>query len=33
VDENSTRNQKIARQRQIYLGSGKRDYIPLHRRA
>ena len=27
------KDQKIARPRQIYLGSGKREYIPLHRRA
>ena len=27
------KDQKIARPRQIYLGSGKREYVPLHRRA
>ena len=27
------KDQKISRPRQIYLGSGKRDYVPLHRRA
>jgi citrate synthase len=27
------KDQKIARPRQIYLGSGKREYTPLHRRA
>ena len=27
------KDQKIARPRQIYLGPGKREYVPLHRRA
>ena len=27
------KDQKIARPRQIYLGSAKREYVPLHRRA
>ena len=27
------KDQKISRPRQIYLGSGKREYVPLHRRA
>ena len=27
------KDQKIARPRQVYLGSGKREYVPLHRRA
>jgi citrate synthase len=27
------KDQKIARPRQIYLGSGKREYVPLHRRS
>jgi citrate synthase len=26
------KDQKIARPRQIYLGSSKREYVPLHRR-
>jgi citrate synthase len=26
------KDQKIARPRQIYLGAGRRDYVPLHRR-
>ena len=27
------KDQKIARPRQIFLGAGKREYVPLHRRA
>jgi len=27
------KDQKISRPRQIYLGSGKREYVPLHRRS
>ena len=27
------KEQKIARPRQIYLGSGRRDYVPLEKRA
>ena len=27
------KDQKISRPRQVYLGSGRREYVPLHRRA
>jgi citrate synthase len=27
------KDQKIARPRQVYLGAGRRDYVPLDKRA